>query len=339
MTKKVPVRKSARKKANTPRAKKPPVRTVKKPVLAYDLGGTKVAVGIVNDRGHVLEEIRQPVVIEKGKDAVIQQLADIGLQLMKRYPGVKRAGIASAGPLDPMKGLLLDPTNFTSAEGSWGATPLASLLSRKLKIPVTLDNDAAAAMLAEAWIGRAKGYRNAMILTLGTGLGTGIIANGELVRAGHFFHPEAGHTIIRAGDRSAPCGCGNLGCAEAYLSGRNFGRRAAIRLGDPNLDAREVTELARRGDRRALEMFAEYAELMAVAIHNYVVCYCPEIVVLTGSFAAASDMFIEATEQHLLKMLARRRVGVDLVPELAVSSLENEAGLIGGAYLALRAEA
>ena len=104
--------------------------------------------------------------------------------LIARHPNVKRAGIASAGPLDPIGGVLLDPTNFASASGTWGHVPLARILSRKLRIPVLLENDAAAAMLAEHWVGAAKGYENAMILTLGTGLGTGIICNGALVRAG-----------------------------------------------------------------------------------------------------------------------------------------------------------
>jgi glucokinase len=309
-------------------------RGAREVVLAYDLGGTKVAVGVIDSTGHVIEEIRQPVLYDKGKNAVIQQLADLGQELMNRHPSVKRAGIASAGPLDPMQGLLLDPTNFSSAEGTWGKTPLAALVSKKLRIPVFLENDAAAAMLAEHWIGRAKGYDNAMILTLGTGLGTGIIANGELVRAGHHFHPEAGHIILLHNDSSAPCGCGNLGCAEAYLSGRNFSRRARARFGNSELTAKDITELARKRDPRALAAFDEYALLMATAIHNYVVLYCPEIIVLTGSFAAAADLFLKATRQQVEKLLARRRVGVDLVPKIVVSSLDNQAGIIGGAYVA-----
>src|SRR4051812_18248462 len=84
-------------------------------VLAYDLGGTKVAVGIVNARGKILEELRAPVAFEKGKGAVIQQLSEFGKELMSRFPKVRRVGIASAGPLDPNKGVLLDPTNFASA--------------------------------------------------------------------------------------------------------------------------------------------------------------------------------------------------------------------------------
>lgn len=334
MAQKVPARKTSVRKPAKKMAKKQKTKAKRQLTLAYDLGGTKVAAGVVDAKGKVLVELREPVVLEHGKEAVFEQLARLGKGLLAQYPGIKCAGIASAGPLDPLQGILLDPTNFASAVGTWGNVPLASIMSRKLRIPVALENDAAAAMLAEHWIGAAKGYKNAMILTLGTGLGTGIIANGELVRAGHFFHPEAGHIILKSGDESAPCGCGNLGCAEAYLSGRNFARRARTRFGNPSLTGKDITELAHKRDPRALAAFEEYAHLMAIAIHNFVVLYCPEIVVFTGSFAESASLFMDQTRRHLEHMLARRRVGTDLLPKLAVSSLDNQAGIIGGAYVA-----
>lgn len=310
-------------------------KTTAKKVLAYDIGGTKVAAGAVDAQGHVLEEIRVPILVELGRDAVLNQLAELGRQLISRHKGISRTGIASAGPLDPDRGILLDPTNFGGPKGAWGKVPIATILARKLRMPAFLENDAAAAILAEHWVGRAKRYSNAMILTLGTGLGTGIVANGELVRAGRVLHPEAGHIIVNADDASAPCGCGNQGCAEAYLSGRSFARRARVRFGNPDLTAKDIADLARKRDPRALAAFHEYAYVMAVAIHNYAVLYSPEIVVFTGSFAETADLFIDETRRYLETLLARRRIGKDLLPKLAVSSLQNQAGLIGGAYVAL----
>lgn len=304
--------------------------------LSYDLGGTKVAVGVVNSRGRVLDEIRTPVLLQKGKEAVLQQLADLGNQLIKKHPDVKWVGMASAGPLDPKKGELLDPTNFKGPKGSWGKVPIAKILRDKLKRPVYLENDAAAAILAEHWIGSAKKYKDAMILTLGTGLGTGIICNGELVRSGRHLHPEAGHIILRYGDTTAPCGCGNLGCAEAYLSGRNFARRSRQRFANPNLSAEDIANLARRQDPIALAAFAEYAEVMAIAIHNYARIYAPELILFTGSFAAAIDLFLPQTQYHLERILAREKKQMSLVPKLMASRLGNEAGLIGGAYVAFQ---
>jgi glucokinase len=322
--------------------KAPRKKTARKPahpvVLGYDLGGTKVAVGVVDSRGKILEEMRVPAQFEKGKNAVMKQLGDLGAELIGHYPKIKRVGIASAGPLDAGKGLLLDPTNFKSAEGPWGIVPIAKILSKRLKRPVSLENDAAAAMLAEHWIGAARGYDNAMILTLGTGLGTGIIANGVLVRGGRGLHPEAGHVILRAEDASAPCGCGNLGCAEAFLSGRSFSRRARTRFGSPNLSAQDIAELARKGDPRAVAAFDEYAGLMAVAIQNYIRLYYPEIIVFTGSFAQASDLFLDKTRErlkHLLRWDRGANGAASMMPELDISHLDNNAGVIGGAYVAL----
>lgn len=310
-------------------------KTAREFVLAFDIGGTKVLCGVVDSRGRVVEETLEPVAIPQGKKAFLAQLERLGRGFLQRHRGIRKIGVASAGPLEPELGVLLDPTNFVSDGKTWGRFPLARLVSEKLGLPVTLENDAAAAALAEHWVGAGRGVDDLMILTLGTGLGTGIIAQGKLVRAGRGLHPEAGHIILKHGDETAPCGCGNLGCSEAYLSGRSFTRRARARFGNPELDAKAIAELARRRDPRALAAFEEYATLLAVAIHNYAVIFCPRLVVLTGSFAQASDLFLDATRSHLEILMARRRVGVDLLPKVAISSLGGNAGLIGGAYVAL----
>ena len=300
-------------------------------VLSYDLGGTKVAIGVVNSNGRILSETRVPVDLSKGKLSVIRQLIDLGREFFKKHPDILKIGIASAGPLDPKKGFLLNPTNFATTPGNWQKVPITQILSQEFKKPTILENDAAAAILAEHWIGAAKNYDNAIILTLGTGLGTGIICNGSLLRAGRNLHPEAGHMIIGTNDSSAPCGCGNDGCAEAYLSGRNFTHRARTQLGNSTWTTIQIAERARKGDPKAREQFDHYAEYMAIAIHNYARMFCPEIVVFTGSFANTSDLFIPQTQILLKKLLASRKGNLNLVPKLAISKLENNAGLIGAA--------
>jgi glucokinase len=141
--------------------------------------------------------------------------------------------------------------------------------------------------------------------------------------------------VIKDGDASAPCGCGNLGCAEAYLSGRSFARRNRTRFSNPTLKPRDIAQLARSGDPRARAAFEEYARLMGVALANYVAMFSPEIFVFTGGFAEAADLFLDRTQKELAELIKRRRAGIDLMPKLEVSSLENEAGLLGGAYVAL----
>lgn len=314
-----------------------PAKSKRTQVLAYDLGGTKVAIGVVDSSGKILAFHREAAFIKQGKKATLDQLIRLGKEMIAKFPKIEAVGIASAGPLDPVKGELLDPTNFSGPEGSWGRVPLAEILTKGLKKKVILENDAAAAILAEVWMGLKSNKQNAMILTLGTGLGTAVVANGELVRGGRFQHTEAGHMIIKAGDQSAPCGCGQFGCAEAYLAGRAFAYRGRKRLENEIIDAPQIAARARNGDPIALELFEEYAEMLSIALHNFVVLYYPEVVVFTGSFAAAHDLFLKKTEKKLEKLLERRNKVMNLQPRLVVSKLENQAGLLGGAYVALRA--
>jgi glucokinase len=328
-----------------------------KKVLAFDLGGTKVEVGVVSETGRILTAHREPVLFSLGKKAVLDQLTRLGRTIRAHHPDLQAVGVASAGPLDPKKGLLLDPTNFKGPEGPWGITPLARILARRFKLPVTLENDAAAALLAEHWKGGARGCDNAAILTLGTGLGTAFLCNGELVRAGRHLHTEAGHLILRAGDPTARCGCGALGCAEAYLSGNGFARWVAAKRAHshaprgggklqkkkphPPLTAHELAERARAGDRRARAEFEEMGTLLGTLVHNVVVTFCPERILLTGSFAQASDLFLPAARRELNTLLAARRGGKTASPEwnpsIQLSPLSNHAGLLGGAYVAFRA--
>lgn len=309
----------------------------KKLALAYDLGGTKVLAGIVHSSGKVLSKQREFIDLTRGKKSLVDQLGRIGRGLLKEFPGVRGGTLATAGPLDPSRGLWLDPTNMfkSGAKKSFGVVPISSELSRAVGIPVSLENDAAAAAVAEHWLGKAKGFDNAIVLTLGTGLGVGVIANGSLVRAGRGLHPEGGHMVVRAGDPTAQCACGNSGCAEAFLSGRHFTRRFNDRHGT-KFDAEEIAARARKGNQQAQQAFSEYASLLASTLSSFAVLYAPEIVVFTGSFSATSDLFISETRKNLAPLLKRRRKGVDFMPKLAVSSLNNEAGLLGAGMIALQ---
>ncbi len=302
-------------------------------VLAYDLGGTKIAAGVVKHDGTLLKELRVPARMSEGKEAVLNQLVEMGRELIREFPEISAIGVASAGPLDPVTGELMDPHNFASEKhGRWGFVPLGKILSTALERPAAVENDAAAAILAEIWLGAARSKKNAVILTLGTGLGVGVICNGTLVRGGRELHPEGGHILLHAGDRNAPCGCGNFGCAEAYLSGRNFERRASKALGS-SVPGAELAERARNGDSKAREFFSEYAVYLAESISVYVRLYYPEVVVLTGSFAKAADLFLPTTRERLAPLLAWSQ-GSNLIPELALSTLENRAGILGGAWVA-----
>ncbi len=304
-------------------------------VLSYDLGGTKIAAGVIQKNGRIIDEIRIPSEFHRGKSAVLKTIVEIGNQFLSRHPDIKSVGIASAGPLDPIQGILLSPTNFSTTKDEWKKVPIVRILKTAFKRPTALENDAAAAVLAECWKGAGQKFKNVMVLTLGTGLGTGVICNGNLVRAGRQLHPEAGHIILNYQDRTARCGCGNFGCAEAYLSGKFFSRRTGLKLSQPGISGPEIAELARRKNPIALEAFDEYSTIMSVALQNYIRLYAPEIVLLTGSFAAASDLFLPQTRTKLRALLKQQKNGLQSLPKLGLSTLDNRAGLLGGAYVAL----
>lgn len=305
-------------------------------VLAYDMGGTKVEVGVVSSKGKIISSRRELVEFEGGKNHVIKQLIELGQEYLKEHKGIKRVGFASAGPLHPQKGLLLNPTNFSYQGKTWGKVPLVSLMEKGLKKKVILENDAAAAVGAEAWLGAAKGVKNVLMLTLGTGLGTGIIVDGKLIRAGEGLHTEAGHMIVNYLEKVQRCGCGNFGCAEAYLSGTGFQRWAREGIGRHDLNNSQIEKLARDGDKEALRMFTRYGHILANVIHNFVVMFAPKVIVLSGSFAAATDLFIPSTQDHLKLLLKKKNEGIDMMPKLRISKLNNHAGLLGAAYLALQ---
>ena len=304
-------------------------------VLAFDLGGTKIATAVVDANGNILKETRTKTDLSKGPHSLIQALTALAKEFITEYPNVSSVGIASAGPLDPNRGVLLNPTNLKTKGKLWGKIQITAPLQSSLGLPVRLENDAAAALLGESWIGISKGIENVVMLTLGTGVGTSVICNGELVRAGRGLHTEGGHLIINEKEKKIRCGCGNYGDIEGYLSGNNFGRWAGEKYFKKSLTGEKIAAYAEYGDRRAVKSFEEYAHLLAVGLQNYIVLFAPEAIVFSGSFSNASHHFLKNTELNLIKLLKQRRLDIDFLPKLLVSNLENKSGIIGAAKLAL----
>ena len=303
----------------------------KKKCLALDLGGTKLEVAVVDADARILVSRKELLNLELGKDAVIEQMAQWGLDMIRDFPDVSCVGISSCGPLDPVNGLLLDATNLLTNGKGWGIVPLRSILQEKFALPTYFDNDAACCALAEKWIGVGSKRKNDnfMVLTLGTGLGVGIVCNNQLFRSGRYRHPEAGHVIVDYKDEAQLCACGANGCSEGYLSGKHF----TVNYNHKNqcsLTAQEIVALARSGDANARAAFEEYARLMAATLHNYCVIFCPEWIVFGGSFSAAFDLFAPLVQKELQRLLVRRK---DIMPDLQVSGLENHSCLLGAASL------
>lgn len=298
--------------------------------LCFDLGGTKLRAAHVSATGRILAHVTGAVDLKAGFPGLIQLFVSLSEQLPPAK--VKSISVASAGPLHPAKGVLLDPTNFFTLEKSWGVIPLVAQLKKAFKKPVRLENDAAAAVLGEMWKGGHGGKRNIVAMTLGTGVGIGVITNGQLVRAGRGLHTEASHIPINSEDKNYPCGCGAYGCIEAYLAGTHFSKRMSARIGR-ELTGPQAVQLAEDGDLQVRTSFREYGKYLAQAIRSLTVTFAPEVVVLSGGFSHASSLFLPETTKALPGLLERYRDGIDLLPEVRVSRLQNDAGILGAAYL------
>jgi glucokinase len=307
---------------------------VKKPrrelFLCFDLGGTKLLGAMVDRDGRVLRSRSLRIDQSQGLRGLLANFRELGAELAEDDQ-FKCVSVASAGPLHAERGVLLDPTNFFTGKQSWGVVPLVAQLKKIFKKPVFLENDAAAAVLAETWKGGHGRTRNVVIMTLGTGVGIGAIADGQLLRAGRGLHPEVSHIPINVTDLNYPCGCGAHGCIEAYLAGSHFARHLSNRLGR-DLDGEQCRQLADQGDPQAVAAFKEYGQRLALAIRSMAVMFAPEVVVLAGGFSKGWKHFLAETENHLPELMSRYREGVDLLPRVRISKLGDHACVIGAAY-------
>lgn len=300
--------------------------------LAYDIGGTKIEVAVINSQAKIEERYRESVQADLGKAYFVEQLVRLGKKYLEKFPDIQKIGIASCGPLDPRKGILLDPTNLLSYGESWGQIPLKEILEDSLDREVQVDNDAACAVLAEKWLwhGDEQKSDNIITVSLGTGLGIGIICNGQLLRAGRHLHPEAGHLIIDFKASKPVCGCGVRGDSEAFLSGPNFMKNFQEKNKLSTASNEEIIRKAQEGDELSLTAFKDFSEVLAVTLHNLCVMFCPESIIFTGGFSKAFELFASQTEFFLKNLLVRRQ---ELMPELALSKLAGDACLLGAANL------
>ncbi|HRP07411.1 MAG TPA: ROK family protein, partial [Gemmatimonadales bacterium] len=251
-------------------------------VLGIDIGGTNLKVGAVaTDGSRIVGDHSRSTDAERGPDAVIDDLVAMGRETLARLeaevPGARVAGVGAGapGPLDTERGVVLLTPNL-----GWKNLPLRDLLAEGLALPAVIDNDANCAILGEVWVGAARDARFAVGMTIGTGIGGGIVMEGRLHHGVADCAGEIGHTTIEMNGRR--CGCGNYGCLEAYASGPAIALRAVEQLGsdgdsrlremcDDDLEritAETVFEAARLGDELALEVVRDTAHYLGTGVGN-----------------------------------------------------------------------
>ena len=313
-----------------------------KPIIGVDVGGTKVAAGLVNSAGAISHQTRVPMVATDAAAAfssVVSAIDSVQRSLNNaRQREVSGIGICAPGPLNPRTGVIVNPPNLPA----WRNFPLASEVSRRCQLPVSVDNDGNAAALAEALWGAGRHYKNVFCTTIGTGIGTGIVCNRRIYHGRTGAAAEGGHNTIDY--RGPRCGCGKLGCIEAHASGPAIARRAAetIRSGKKSaiLDLAEgcpdritsemVARAYRDGDSLAKEVLEQTAEYLSIWLGNIIDLLEPDVIIIGGGAGAMMQPFFEFIRDRLPTWCVNSQSQeIPLVP----AHYGADAGIAGGAAL------
>jgi len=294
---------------------------------AVDIGGTKIAVGMVDDKGRVLSRMESPTDPNRYSDG-IELIAHMLRRTAQRAGGqITGIGIGSTGPVDPMRGEFGD-VDFLP--GWRGKSPVKDL-GQVFSVQVALENDADAAALAEAGWGAGRNRTRLIYVTIGTGIGGGIVLDGKLYRGVDGAHPEMGHHVI---DPAGPeCTCGFRGCWESLAAGpamvtwlqRNAPEQYPHRDG---ITAKRICELAREADPVAVHAVQTEAYYLGLGLANLINLFTPDAIVLSGSVMKSADLLMGRMREVIRK-------GCRFVPaektELALASLGDDTNLIGAA--------
>ena len=305
--------------------------------VGVDLGGTKCLGVVVDDGGSIVDEVRVPT--PRGADAIAGVLGDVAAELMGRRAGVSGVGVGAPGLVDDAGTLRYAPNLPGVVE-----LPLAAPLSARLGVPVVVENDASCAGWGEQQAGAGRGRSHLLLVTLGTGIGAGIVLGGRLYRGHHGFAGEVGHMVVDP--HGPPCVCGQRGCWERFASGSGLGRLAreasvggradrivALAGGDPeDVKGEHVTTAAGEGDDEALAVMADFGWWVALGLVNLANAFDPELFVLGGGLVEAGEVLLTPVRSAFLDLLE----GADHRPEVGIVAAElgEHAGAIGAALLA-----
>lgn len=304
--------------------------------VGIDIGGTKIAGGVVAADGAIVEHLRVPTPTHPGElaDAVAKMVAELSA-----HHDIHAVGVAAAGFIDVARTVILHAPNI-----DWTGEPLRDELERRIGRPVTLENDANAAGWAEYRFGAGRGIRHMAMLTLGTGVGGAVVVDGHLLVGGNGIAGELGHLrSVRDGRR---CGCGQRGCLEQYASGRALQREAeqiaadeaigaaldAARGADGRVHGDAIAALVRAEDPGALAALGRVAAALGEACGQFQAILDPEVFVIGGGVAALGERLLDPTVAAYQRSVPGR--GERPIASFALAQLGNDAGLIGVADLA-----
>ncbi len=308
--------------------------------IGIDVGGTKVLGGVVDESGKVLTTARKDTP-RQGGNALTQTIADVAKELLQHH-AVSSVGVSAAGFVSSDRKTMLATPNIAD----WNGVDLDNQLTTLIGLPVVIENDANAAAWGEAKFGAGKNQDHMMMLTVGTGIGGGIVVNGALYRGAYGIAAEFGH--LRVVPEGHLCGCGARGCFEQYASGNALLRHAReainaspevarnlLSRGDgtvAGLTGQAITEAARDGDPVALAAFNTTGQWLGAGIASLSVLLDPACVVIGGGVIDAGEILLKPTRESLERNMPF--AGKHPYPQIIAAQLGNEAGLVGVADLA-----
>ena len=309
--------------------------------IGLDVGGTTFKAGVVTEDGRIVHKDAMPTGIERPYQEIIADMAalckkvaaDAGIEMSE----IKSIGVGVPGLFDNKTGMIPFCTNL-----GWHDIPFVAEMKKHLDTPVYGDNDATVAGLAESVAGVSAGIKDSVFLTLGTGVGGGIIIDGKPYSGAHGCGSEIGHMMIKMGGEL--CTCGNYGCFERYASATAIIREARKAIveypessmlaacgGDPEkLNAKIVIDAAKAGDEAAKAVFGGYVQALAVGIINIINMLDPEVIVLGGGVSAAGEFLLNAVREAVKPMVFFKTMPY---ARIELAQLGNDAGIIGAAML------
>jgi glucokinase len=308
--------------------------------IGVDLGGTKMLIGVLDSAAEVVWESRERST-GQSEDALVDLLVREVEEARRARPGVAAVGLGIPATIDHDSGVAVSAVNLPIAD-----LPIRELAGERTGLPVFVDNDANVAAFAEHLYGAARGADNAVMLTLGTGIGGGLILGGEIYRGATGAGAELGHMVIAMDGLPCQGNCPGHGCVETYASGTALGREARaaaerepdsalgkVLAGGEEVDGKAVTEAALAGDATAIGVFDLVGARLGVALTNFANIFEPEVIVIGGGVIAAGDLLLDPARRELRQ---RALTPMNRTPVLA-AELGEDAGMIGAAAMA-RAE-
>ena len=287
-------------------------------IVGIDIGGTKLATVVADGTGTILKKIRKPTSAERGPHHAVECLLEMVEQTIRlaelKRENISGIGVSCGGPLDTKTGVVYSPPNLPG----WDAFPLKESIEAEFHVPTIIENDANASALAEWRFGGGRGYNYVLYMTMSTGIGGGIVANGQIYHGANDSAGEVGHQILLP---DGPlCGCGQRGCLEALCSGPAIARRARevireqpntaiLKLADGEIaqvKSEHVLEAARTGDSLAMSLMEETGYYMGWGIANLVNILNPEIVLIGTIAVAAGDLLLDPIRRTVADMAMQR---------------------------------